>query len=54
VCDGTLRRDPTISTWFRARWNGGSGCARRGSCWRAGTSAGPSSRPGRRSAASCS
>jgi hypothetical protein len=22
VCDGTLRRDPTISTWFRARWDG--------------------------------
>ena len=22
VCDGTLTRDPTISTWFRARWDG--------------------------------
>jgi hypothetical protein len=23
VCDGTLKRDPTISTWFRRRaWNG--------------------------------
>jgi hypothetical protein len=21
VCDGTLRRDPTISTWFRHRWD---------------------------------
>ncbi|HEX5619637.1 MAG TPA: hypothetical protein VFX51_14545 [Solirubrobacteraceae bacterium] len=23
VCDGTLRRDPTISTWFRTRWDRG-------------------------------
>jgi hypothetical protein len=22
VCDGTLERDPTISTWFRSRWVG--------------------------------
>jgi hypothetical protein len=22
VCDGTPRRDPTISTWFRHRWDG--------------------------------
>jgi hypothetical protein len=22
ICDGTLRRDPTISTWFRSRWGG--------------------------------
>jgi hypothetical protein len=22
VCDGTLKRDPTISTWFRHRWDG--------------------------------
>jgi hypothetical protein len=22
VCDGTLRRDPTISVWFRSRWDG--------------------------------
>jgi hypothetical protein len=21
VCDGTLERDPTISTWFRSRWD---------------------------------
>lgn len=24
VCDGTLKRDPTISTWFRSRWDGRS------------------------------
>jgi hypothetical protein len=24
VCDGTLKRDPTISTWFRHRWDGRS------------------------------
>lgn len=22
ACDGTLKRDPTISTWFRSRWDG--------------------------------
>src|ERR1700754_1382227 len=22
VCDGTLRRDPTISQWFSGRWDG--------------------------------
>src|ERR1700754_2839137 len=22
VCDGTLRRDPTVSQWFSGRWDG--------------------------------
>jgi hypothetical protein len=22
VCDGTLKRDPTLSVWFRSRWDG--------------------------------
>ena len=22
VCDGTLKRDPTIATWFKGRWDG--------------------------------
>jgi len=22
VCDGTVRRDPTVSAWFTGRWNG--------------------------------
>src|SRR5262245_9365627 len=24
VCDGTVRRDPTIATWFKGRWDGRS------------------------------
>jgi hypothetical protein len=24
ACDGTLKRDPTISVWFRSRWDGRS------------------------------
>ncbi len=27
VCDGTLRRDPTISQWFKGRWDGRSAVA---------------------------
>ena len=27
VCDGTVRRDPTISQWFKGRWDGRSAVA---------------------------